>query len=500
MKVRVVRRMLLSNVTEDITSFPLSQAVSTIGILEGYNVLKVNPPGKASDPASPQVEPLCDLRQLAITDRPHGLTFIQSENLFAVNGSSQMRKLFLFDQAGRPRGTRDIELTPDFKLNHLEGLAYVPQKAPHYPDHIVMIANILHPDGTAESRLHIIDRNGQLTAHIFAIKEFLTGVAYRAPDRLLVTSANNETIWEIDFQGNIIKQRISPPAIFGGAFPEIEGLVQARGNAVAAVSFYQGRLVYLDGSLNPVASLSVDYRIGLGAFEIGALAWDAARSRHLIISLLRDPVPPLKEPSPKRHISAVSATLDAVRPITIVDDDTVRMTYLPAERLIAVTHQENDPATPTTNRQTILLYNELGKMVETLDVTKIGHPSGIAYVPATQQFVVRFAETKTMLTVLTRKGEFVRNIVLEANVPKFSGFAFFDPAHQSGGRFVFLNTNDGGLITDFNGQPQGTFVQRDLVIASSNISAITTGPDAGAFAILDGGNNELVIFRLIETA
>ena len=103
-----------------------------------------------------------------------------------------------------------------------------------------------------------------------------------------------------------------------------------------------------------------------------------------------------------------------------------------------------------------------------------------------------------MLTVLTRKGEVVSKIDLSQKVPKFSGFAFFNPSHPSGGQFIFLNTMDGGpLITDFDGNPLGTFKQRELAIVSSNISAITTGADAGAFAILDSGNSELVVFRLV---
>jgi len=190
---------------------------------------------------------------------------------------------------------------------------------------------------------------------------------------------------------------------------------------------------------------------------------------------------------------------DAVRRIVEVDAGTGRMTYLPDERLIAVAHREIPrPPPPKKAMQSIRLYNEQGKLVEEIDVTRIGHPGGIAYVPTTHQFVVRFAETNKMLTLLTRKGEVVGKIDLTQKVPKFNGFTFFNPSDPSGGQFIFLNTQDGSaLITDFEGNKRGTFDQKEVVIVSSNISAITTGPDKGAFAILDGGSQELVVFRLI---
>lgn len=514
MQVRVLKRMRLGNVTEDITSFVGRDPLSSLAILDGYEVLQVVVPQTTPDPPTHlPVQPLCKLFQLGLTGGPNGIAFIETERLFVVNSSSEPTKLFLFDQTGQPQGTRIIQRPTDFPANHVEGLTHLPQRSLHYPDHLVMVAK-----KKGVSRLEIIDRDGKIAAAIFEVPEFLTGVAFKNPDSLLVSREEDDLVREIDFEGNVIRESKTTSDTFGGEFYEIEGLTQARNQSIAAVNFFLGRLAFLDRDLNLTALQSIDYRIGPGLFAIGALAWDSTLNQYLLISNLRDNPPGGGDLSKKRYISAVRPAppqgpgvqpdpptrdvplaLDAARRIVEAVPGTGRMTYLPDEKLIAVVYHETPaPTKPAMPKQFIRLFNEQGTKVEEINVTALGVPGGIAYVSTNHQFIVRFGGTVS-LTVLTRKGEFVRTIELSQTLTQFSGFTFFDPGHPSGGQFVFLNASDSGdaVVTDFEGKSLGTFRQADAAIVSTNITAITSGADTGALAILDDGDSALVVFRLL---
>ena len=87
-----------------------------------------------------------------------------------------------------------------------------------------------------------------------------------------------------------------------------------------------------------------------------------------------------------------------------------------------------------------------------------------------------------------------------AGIRKISAVTFFKPTGSSSGQFlVFDNTQDLFVVTDFNGagisQPYSI---RDTlrVLNPTAVTTITTGADAGAFAICNGENSEVVVFRL----
>jgi hypothetical protein len=82
---------------------------------------------------------------------------------------------------------------------------------------------------------------------------------------------------------------------------------------------------------------------------------------------------------------------------------------------------------------------------------------------------------------------------------RIAAVTFFNPGHPSGGQFlVFDNTQGLAVITDFNGNRLDDFSIKKAfgVLNPSAVTAITTGSDAGAFALANSENSEIVVFRL----
>jgi hypothetical protein len=59
------------------------------------------------------------------------------------------------------------------------------------------------------------------------------------------------------------------------------------------------------------------------------------------------------------------------------------------------------------------------------------------------------------------------------------------------------NTNI-GIVTDFQGNKINKFDIREplQILSPTAVTAITSGPDAGAFAFANGETSEVVVFRL----
>jgi hypothetical protein len=78
--------------------------------------------------------------------------------------------------------------------------------------------------------------------------------------------------------------------------------------------------------------------------------------------------------------------------------------------------------------------------------------------------------------------------------------AFFDPKDSSGGKFLVLGGFNSSLavVTDFNGKEKGEFNYRAAldVISASDVAAITTGPQKGAFSLVSPDDSEIVVFSI----
>jgi hypothetical protein len=170
------------------------------------------------------------------------------------------------------------------------------------------------------------------------------------------------------------------------------------------------------------------------------------------------------------------------------------------------------------NQRAILLFNLDGTLQSQISLSpaslgeNLGPPSGLAYLPGSDEFVVSFNGAppnqgleRQRLRVFSRAGALVRTIDISATgTGGVAALEYFEDPNGGGGRLMLLS---GGrvIITDLNGNSRnangfllGEFNSRAKLglITRSDIAAITSGPLAGAFAIADGSGGEVVIFRL----
>ena len=219
------------------------------------------------------------------------------------------------------------------------------------------------------------------------------------------------------------------------------------------------------------------------------MAWNSDTNEHLVMT--NSQTPP--------GIAAVSRTLDSGRTVVVLTTPPFataeRLSYLPDEHLIALT-SVNSP-------RAILLFNAAGALVDQV-VTPMPPNGGlrsVEYIPTTQQFAVRFGAAP-LLSIISRTGAVVRTINLApTGITTIAGSAYFNPAHPSGGEFLILDGNAAthrAIITDFNGNLLSEFNYRDKlgVLQALDVAFISTGPQAGAFSLVDSNGSELIVFRL----
>lgn len=492
----VVSRTQIGGYSEDITFVSSGPLKDNIIIADGYDVYAVKNT-KKSKKVEPMVK-LFDLRSLGLDINPRGITYIESEALFVVvNIDVQPTKFFLFDSQGQSRGTRTVQYLNGYVPVHQEGLTYIPSSSPAFPDHLVMATWDDYAAGP--SRLEVIRRDGQVEAEIFPnwppdhANEFIGGVAFLSPNRLLVTFFDN-TIWTIDFAGNVV----SGPQTVADA-NGFEGIVQMNDGRIVAVGVPQN-LLFFDSNLNRLPDLDRNDIIGLNLNNPTAVAWNTTTNQHLIAHDL------VTAPTNGARISAVPTTLDSASPVVNLSAFPVaaRMSYLPGEQLIAVAHR-NDP-------RAILLFRNDGTLHSQIDLSpaslgqNLGGLISVAYIPSTNQFAVRFNGVganpfpeRRKLRIISRTGALERTIDLSCTGTQgIAGLDYFNPADPSGGQFIIIGSAGRVLITDFNGNLLREFNSRVKLglFSPIDLAAITTGPQAGAFSVVDSGSGEMVIFRL----
>jgi hypothetical protein len=297
----------------------------------------------------------------------------------------------------------------------------------------------------------------------------------------------------LDAAGNVILSREIPEAL------SVEGVAQTEAGAIVAADIFAGRLFFFDRKLNRTPEMDRDYRIGPGVASPTGLAWDALFGRHLVLGLAPEDGPTAQQ------VTAVEPSLDsAARAVDLTAQGFTRgrrMTYIPEENLTAVAHQ--------TSPRAILLFDKEGNLAETLDVSAVGSPTAIAYVPSRREFAVRVtgsANAKTLF-IFSRDGKLSRTVDLSATgITSVVALTHFGAASGGEGRLLVLDapladadpvtnravitTLDGSLVGDFN-------TRKSLgVLNPGDVAEITSGPEAGSLSIIDRSSNELVVFSM----
>ncbi|MBD0373097.1 MAG: hypothetical protein ICV60_19810 [Pyrinomonadaceae bacterium] len=521
--MQIIRRLRLGNDTEDITLFQAPLVGSTVAVMDGYDVLGLSPAPVVS-PTTPipnlpvkegalavqtvrtavvrQMPKLFDILGLKVKAGPRGIAYVASQSLFVFNDPTQPATLFLSDTTGQQQRTISIQYPNGEMPQFVEGLAYIPRTSRQFPDHLVMVTTFPDPDNGIQSRLSIINLRGGVVRQIVPqngiANIFLTGVCFKAPGSLLVSSDDDQVIYELDFDGQQLASlgdrgvrfptpTPTPPPVLHG----IEGLVQTADGNIAAAGGLDGILVIYDSirGLSPVQV--IDYRIGVGLSLPTGLAWDSTANAFLIISFDRQQL------DANQFISTLAPSLTKFASLVGVDNLTRKLTFLPDEQLIAATH--------TNNPRGILLFDRAGQSAGQISTTQFGIPQVISYIPQTNEFVLVFRDNQdpsknSKLFVLTRQGALSRIIDLAPiGVRRITAAAFFNPQHPSGGQFFVVDpTQNTAIITDFNGAKLDQFSIRDTfgLLTPSAVTAITSGTDDGALAIVNSETSEVVVFRL----
>ena len=500
----VINSSRIGGYSEDITFVTSGALKDKIVILDGFDIFAVENKKKPTG----AMDKVFDVKVPEIDVFPNGIAYVASEDLFVLNQNVHTNKLYFFDQSGAYKGRRDIQyLNPAYLPGHLEGLAYIPPSSPFFPDHLVMV--VLDDLAGGPQRIEIMRRDGVVEAELyrpdwpasFTSDAGIAGVSFLAPNRLLVTTYDNN-IWTLDFSGNIVSGPVTLAANSG-----FEGIIQLGDTNIAVVDYPQ-KLLFLDSSLNRLPDKDRNDLIGLDLNRPGGIAWNSDTNRLLIKHDDNLPV------SAGGGIAAVPTTLDSAAQIVSLSADIIRrrLTYLPDEHLIA-TLQVSGPAAD----RAILLYNNDGTFNSQVSLSPTslgfnpGQPVALTYIPVTHEFVINFNGgtgdqplERRSLRVLSRAGTLVRTIDLTSTgTTGVGGLDFFN--FGSGDRFIILGSAGRAFVTDLNGNSRnsngalfGEFNSRVKLglISRADIAAITTGPLAGAFAVVDPQNGEVVIFRL----
>jgi hypothetical protein len=342
------------------------------------------------------------------------------------------------------------------------------------------------------NRLHVIRRDGRVVAEIPLPFDGLLfssfGVAFLSPDRIVV-SVDGTSLYVLDFDGNMLGDEIPTEG-------PAEGIVQLADGRVVTGEWSQLR--FYDAELARRPQDDIDAGTPVAIIQAASVAWDPDRVQHLVVGNAETFV----DGAPYVQVAAVSAALDASTPVVTLNDDwlrTPRATYMPDEQLTAVALRRSGGAQPPE----IALYDGDGTRLETIDVSGIGgvgHPGKIAYAESTSEFVVVERTQPTTLKFLTRSGGVSREVDLAPiGIERVSALTCFNPLHPSGGQFLVFDPGGRAVVTDFEGNLMAEFdYRRELgLVTVTGASAISNGPDAGAFAALElASSPTLVLFTM----
>src|SRR5688572_8580957 len=324
----VVSRARIGGYAEDLTYVASGPLKDNIVMINGAEVMAV-PDGKKSKDA---LTSIFSLKTPELDVLPTGLTYIESEGLFAFASDTNFKKLYLFDSAGVFKGTRNIQyLNPAYTPQHFEGMGYIPSSSPTFPDHLMVVVwddlmgsaariEIIRRDGVVVSELHNPAWPAEFT---FSLGD----VTYLAPNRLAV-SVYDAGIWTMDFNGGILSGPVSSGSGIG------EGIVQMSDGRIVA-SVWPQSLIFFDGNLNRTPASDRNDVVGLNLNVANGIAWnpdtDQLLVAHNMPGVFLNALP---------GISSVPTSLDSA---TQVVDTTAfslgrLLIYLPGEQLIAMVH------------------------------------------------------------------------------------------------------------------------------------------------------------------
>ena len=482
----VLLRRRLGNNSEGMTTIQSGPFNGYIAIMDGTDVLAFVDGGRGEVPA----RELFSVLGLGVNVGPRGIAYIDDEQLFVFDDPTLPNTLFLSDNQGKTEGTINVTFPGGFIPDDTEGMVWLPPNAAQFGNHILEIAASFGSTATTV-KIEVIDRNtGQVVAEIHPNVplanpfDFLVGLGFQFPDRLLV-SATDGTIWQIDFSGSVAAGPVSFPGV-----GDVESISQVDSNRIAVAGYDAGKVMFLDGNLNPLLGQDRSYLIGFGLTQSWGVAWDSDLQRHLVS--LPGNTPPS---STEQIISlpfALHAESQAVNTSAVAGPRA--LSYLPDEHRIALSQTGCSP------NCVIFLYDNSGNLVDQVPVGV--DLLAMAYIPTTKQFAGAnpWGGNPTILLFFASDGALINSINLSPiGIDGIFGLTFFPSGVSSGGEFLLLsspNTHQ-AFVIDSAGKLLKRFDYKTVLgtVNARDVATITTGPLAGAFSLVSLDTSEIVIFR-----
>ena len=491
-EVQIVERMTLGAYIEESAFVTSGPYAGQLALMTGNSVYGLD--------ANRNLNLLFDIRRLGSVITPKGMAWIAPEGVFAYITGNEPETIHISDTQGNALAPRRL----DFKnaaetrqFPHQEGLTYLSANSSWNPDRLLLVMN-LFPDKPPfiESSIRVHHRDGRL-AQVIELPtalstRYLTGVTLTSTGQI-VLGVDNE-LWKVSVTGQILQG----PIIASPAGTFVEGLEQLPDGRIAYTA--AATVYHADQNLSLLPQDAFDAGLGLHLIGTFGLAWNSDTNSYLMTSNVEETGDYFRATglysvphnlNVREHLFPIGPTLPTRR-ITRID-------YIPGEQLVL----GRGPGSMQMS-----LFNLAGQVVETIDLSAIGFPYAMRYFPHLGQFGVVFVDPATgrprsSIHFFSRTGAHVRELNLSASAAQIFSLAFFDPDHPSGGQLIMIVAQAGTLaqqvlVTDLNGT-----VLRQLdplpdlgILAPFQVAAITSGPDRGAFAILDPSQYELTVFRL----
>lgn len=508
----VVARQRLGNNTESITSFSRENS-RNIAVIDGFDVFNVRLPsvnsGQRARPCDPLRESsggscrqLFDVRALGAV--PHGIVYVPSQDRFYF-GVNDPTRLEVTSAKGRFLPPLPIVHKRDpAEFSQWEGLAYIPPESSMFPDTIagITIGNDLI------GHIQIISLDGVVQREIVfpqgsPLFNYLAGIAFKAPDRLLVTTATELAIYEITFDGTIVGQA-HPVA---DARSALEGLTTIEDGRIVTAEYGTGMLYVMDSAFQRLRNNDRNFVVGFG-ITASKLAWNPDTGEFLVSGLGQF----AGDATVHGRVLAVSSDLTRSRLVVnyantrFAPSSVFGMGYIAGQNRVALSFLGAgirgiaffDTTTGAFLPPRLALE---GTFPLQRDVTSLPPLCvGCLGVRVTGRNPVTL-QPRTEIRVITSTGSphptdpdavvpvELPRIVLSSE-PTGVGLAFDSP--PAGDRIIV-----GDSIYDLAGNLLETIDTQAIdVNFISAVTAITSGSHQGRFAVLEAGTSELVIFSL----
>lgn len=501
----IITRKRLGNNTEGITRFTQGRQ-DGVAILDGWDVFVVSFSRSIPAPKAPPIP--CDPSRVGarhtcrklfgvheIGIEPRGVVYVPSQDRFYFGGFDATR-LDVTDAGGTLLPPLNLQYsTAPVDFVQFEGLTYIPPESTIYPDTIAAITihgsqfvahiQIIRPaDGVVVDE--IVPTGAQLTT-------YLTGIAYKAPGRLLLSPfGGTGIVYEVD-AGSVVQTAMLAEA------QGFEGLTTLVDGRVVAADYSSGQLFVLDSSLARRASDDREFKVGFGISR-PKIAWNSNTDEFVFTGI-----------AGAGGLFSVSSDLNRSTQIASFSGQSYAfaaiggVSYLPTEAgypqagdLIAVTN-------PTGTTRGVLLFDSVGNYLSrialsgpTFPFSGNWRPTGVTALPG-NRLAFRVQGAFRDVRIISRPTD-----PTAASIFTPTWLETFQLSTSPGGlglTFFSTFTSDEFLAGPSFYTPSGLFLS-DIDTTSFDIAPfpevipITTGKLAGNYALVDSDHSELVVFSL----